>query len=648
LHYRLGHAGLHTDADPQRVVDCLAHSMPAGADDPVEGYALLTQAYLRLPQPDVHAALEANWKQLQLPTLKEEILAPARLLRGELLLRLEKPEEAREILRFIRPPAPPKLILQARSLQARTYQAEEQWAEAARLWQEALAQPGILPAEAGTFSYYLGQCQCHLGQHSEAGKSWEQARRDAPPEAAQAAEVHLAKQHLQGPTPQVALENFRRLVHDIHGPADWHNTLVDLDKVREAFERGCKVYHESGRHKLAVELAELYQPLALPGVAEALGARSAEAAGRELAESARRTQPAAAGQPLLEAARALFRDAGRKYEVAAGAAATQTEQADRLAHSANCFVQGEDCTSAIPVLQRWLKTGPPASQLGEIWLCLGEAYRNQHQPAEATAAYRECLKQPGPSACRARYELALLEMSQGEWDTAADDLDRNLKALRAEPDAVVQEKSLFALGNLQYKRQNHLMASLLLEQALGLYPGSDRATIGRYQLAECYRSMASQESQNLRSPEPMQRATERHFEGQYRTWLEKAAAAYGEVVRSYADRLNAELLPAEDEALYRAACTAAAECRSDLGDDQAAVRLYEPLVARYHHHVESLAALAGMARCYWRKGKSEEARQTLARIRAALSDMAPSAFPSQPGSGTKADWEEWLNKVGRQ
>jgi hypothetical protein len=76
--------------------------------------------------------------------------------------------------------------------------------------------------------------------------------------------------------------------------------------------------------------------------------------------------------------------------------------------------------------------------------------------------------------------------------------------------------------------------------------------------------------------------------------------------------------------------------------------LYEPLVARYHHHVESLAALAGMARCYWRKGKSEEARQTLARIRAALKDMEPSAFPSQPGSGTKADWEEWLNKVGRQ
>src|SRR5262249_48103107 len=82
LRYRLAQACYHTQADPARVAAYLAETV-AAADDPVEGYGLLTGAYLRLPEPDVQAALQANEKQLQLPTLDESVLAPARLLRGE-------------------------------------------------------------------------------------------------------------------------------------------------------------------------------------------------------------------------------------------------------------------------------------------------------------------------------------------------------------------------------------------------------------------------------------------------------------------------------------------------------------------------------------------------------------------------------------
>jgi tetratricopeptide (TPR) repeat protein len=645
LLYRLGKVWFLTGGEPQRVIDALSHSTEA-ADDPVEAYAMLAQAYLRLPQPDLQAALDANWKQLQLPTLNEEVLAPARLLRGELLLKLQKPDEARAILKFIRPPAPPELVVRAHALQARSYQAEEEWARAAELWKEVLAAPNVPATEAGTFRYCLGLCHQHLGQLDDAADDWEKARAAAPGEVAQAAEAALAEARLHGPTPQTAMENFRRLVRDVHTPADWHNTLVDLPTAREVFERGCELYHKTGRHQLAMELAGLYEALAEPGVAQARYARSAEAAARELLESAQRTQPASAARPLAESARGLFREAGRKYEAALVAAATPAEQADRLARSANCYVQGEDCAAAVPVLQRWLKAGPPPDRVGEAWFCLGEAYRHLHRDTEAAEAYRECLKHPGISACRARYELALVEIGRGEWDAAADDLDANLKALAGEHDDEVQEKTLFALGNLQYRRGNYLMASLILEKALSLYPSSGRGTIGRYQLAECYRNLALQESQNLRLPERKSPETERHYEGQYRAWLEKAAAGYTEVVHSFADRLNAGPLPDEEESLYRLASTAAGDCRADLGDEKAAVQIYESLAARYHHRVEGLAALAGMARCYWRKGKNDEARKTLERVRAALNEMDASAFPTQAGGGTKADWEEWLGKMG--
>jgi tetratricopeptide (TPR) repeat protein len=645
LDYRLGKVWFHTQGDPACTAEALARSVPAGADDPVEGYALLAQAYLRLPQPDLQAALDANWKQLQLPTLNEAVLAPARLLRGELLLRLQKPDEAREILKFIKPPAPPELVLKARCLQARTYQAEEKWAQAAQLWQEILAEPAVPATDAAVYRYYLGVSRQQLGQRQEAVEAWEKARAQGPGDAALAAALALAALRLQDTSPQAAMDDFRRVVRDVHGPDDWHNALVDLAQVRAVFERACTIYQTTGRHPLAMELAGLYERLAPPGAAQVLYARAAEAAARELRESAARTQPAEAARKLEEPARKLFREAGRKYEASLPSAATPAEQMERLSHSANCLVQGEDCAAAVGVLQRWLKLGPPAEQVGEIWFCLGEAYRALHQEAEAAAAYRECLQQRGPAGYRARYELALMEMSAGQWDAAADALEENLKALRLDPDAEAQEKSLFALGNLLYRRQDYLMASVRLEEALRLFKESPRAVSGRYQLAECYRSLAGQESQNLRLPERMTQETEHHFEEQRRTWLQKAACAYGKVIQSFADRLDAGPLPEEDETLYRLACTGAAECHSGLGDVEAAVRLLEPLAARYHDKVEGLAALAGLAQCYWRKGQNDEARRTLDRIRATLDAMPDSAFPGTPGTGTKLDWEEWLGKV---
>jgi tetratricopeptide (TPR) repeat protein len=645
LDYRLARVWFETLADPARTVDYLARSVPQGSDDPVEAYGLLTQAYLRLPQPDLQAALDANWKQLQLPTLNEEVLAPARLVRGELLLRLQKPNEAREILKFIKPPAPPELVLKARCLQARTYQAEEKWPQAAQLWKEVLAEPTVPAADAATYRYHFGVCQQALGQRQDAVAAWEKVRVEGAGDAALASALALAALRLQDTAPQAAMEDFRQVVRDLHGPDDWHNALVDLAHARAVFERGCTLYQTTGRHPLAMELAGLYERLALPGVAQVFFARAAEAAARELHESAARTQPAEAARKLEESARKLFQDAGRKYEASLPSAPTPSEQMERLGRSANCLVQGEDCAAAIGVLQHWLKLGPAAEQVGEVWFCLGEAYRALHQEAEATAAYRECFKQRGPAGYRARYELAVMEMAGGQWDAAADDLEENLKALRLDPDADAQEKSLYALGNLLYRRQDYLMASVRLEEALRLYKESPRAVSGRYQLAECYRSLAGQESQNLRLPERMTPETERHFEEQRRTWLQKAACAYGKVIQSFADRLDAGPLPEEDETLYRLACTGAAECHSSLGDDEAAVRLYEPLAARYHDKVEGLAALAGLAQCHWRKGKNDEARQTLARIRAALDAMPDSAFPGAPGTGTKLDWEEWLGKV---
>src|SRR5439155_16492171 len=128
------------------------------ADDLGEAYGLLTQAYLRLPTPDIPSALASNLKHLQLPTANDDLLAPARLLRGELLLRLKDAAEARKVLSRIGESAPPTILARARILLAQSYQDEASWGQAAQLWEQALADRRQEPPARGRLLYNLGLC----------------------------------------------------------------------------------------------------------------------------------------------------------------------------------------------------------------------------------------------------------------------------------------------------------------------------------------------------------------------------------------------------------------------------------------------------------------------------------------------------------
>jgi tetratricopeptide (TPR) repeat protein len=649
LAYRIGKVLYHDGEDPQRVLDHLAPSVAEAADDPADGYAMLTQAYLRLPEPDLLPALEANRRLLDLPTLDENVLAPARLLRGEVLLRLQQPDEAREVLKFIKSPAAPAaLVARARFLQAQTYQAEEQWARAAQLWKDALASGAASAQESGTIFYNLGLCYQHLGERQEAARIWEKAEAQGNDDAALAAAVGLAELLLTDAESPAALRAFGRVVHHVKTAADWHNALVDLERLRATFERGCLMYHVAGRYAAELQLTTLYEHVAAPGVAQAFAAQAAEAQARSLREEARQKKSAEDARFLEEEARTLFRQAGRQHEAALATAPTPAEQAERLWHSAVCFFEGQDFTTAVPALQRWIRGGQPADRLGEAWYRLAEAYRALHQEGEAVQAYSESVKRSGPFAYRARYELAAVEIARGEVDKAADDLELNRKLLRFEPDPEAEEKSLYELGGLLFKRNDFFMACYRLDEALHQYPNSPRALVGWFQLAECYRNLAAEEDAKLRAAERTSADAEEFVRSQYRSWLEKATGAYDSLVKTLSDQLAAGRLSGEEEAVYRLAAFAAAECRSNLGDNRGAIAMYEQLAVRYHHQVEGLHALAGVATCCWRDHQEDQAQQTVAKIRQMLTEMDDATFAHSAAGSTRKQWQDWLEQVSRR
>src|SRR5207248_8127746 len=140
----------------------------------------------------------------------EEDLSTAKLQGGELLLRLGKPEEARQSLGKIDKDAPPAILVRALLLEARSHQDEEKWADAAGLYTKALANVKVpLPQPAQVY-YNLGLCYRKLDQPKEAAEAWQKCAELARGEEGPAAAIVLADLRLLEPAPEKAVEALAR------------------------------------------------------------------------------------------------------------------------------------------------------------------------------------------------------------------------------------------------------------------------------------------------------------------------------------------------------------------------------------------------------------------------------------------------------
>jgi tetratricopeptide (TPR) repeat protein len=650
LAYRLGKIAYHEHEDPQRVVDYLARSVDAAADDPAEGYGMLAQAYLRLPKPDLQGALQANQKQLDLPTDNEQLLSPARLLRGRLLLQLHQPTEAHKVLRRIRPQAGPEVYYTARYLLAGSSQEQQLWDEAAQLWKEILDAHREPAGEKTAILYSLGLCDRQLGRTAEADQTWLSAARSDSGEAGRACAFRLAELRLHGTEPLRAVEAFELAFQNLTTAQDYGiSSRVSLAEARKLCEAGCRTYCKQAQWEAAQKLAALYERVAPGGTVQALFGQIADGAARSLQEQIQRAPAKEEAARLEEAARVQLARAAAAYESAAQAARESSQRADWLWLSADRYFQIHDGAHAASVLERFLKQEAGNDRHGEGWYRLAETRRAVHDDAAALEAYRHCLEFPSKFANRARYRLALAEIEQGKIVEAEKALQENLERLQRDPDPEAHEQTLFALAGLLFQGRNYLIASLRLEEALEHYPASAEAVVARRQLADCYRRLAAQEGAHLQLTERTTADAQLHYRRQYRLWLEKAAANYQKLEDDLLARETASPLSPAEAMQLRDASFSVAECRFDLGTNNydEAIRLYEALAKRYEKQVEGLNALVQITRCYWIKNDTEKARETLLRIRTVLAETDDATLQNSPGAWTRQRWEQWLQEASR-
>jgi hypothetical protein len=652
LQYRLARACFMLGDEPERVVSLLA-GVVGTADNPVEGYQMLIETYLRAAKPDLQAALDANEKLRNVPSISEEVAAHARLQAGDLLLKLQKPEEARKVLKLIGSQAPVEVQVQARLKRARSFQDEGKWGEAATLWVQAAADTRFPDVNFGRINLDLGYCYFRLGQPTEATGAWEKCLRSGNGPEQRAAAVQLAELQIQNGTADKALETLEGPLSNLRSPGEWKAEQVELSRLTDLCERAIQATGKKER-ELAIRWTQLYQKVAAPARAQQMRADLLAEAGREQLQAAANPADVSAATALREQATKSLSEAARTYIEAVDATSNLTAQAELLWKASDAALLAQDREPAIQWLNRLIELLNPekkevavdqkAQRYGQAWYLMAETLRQMNSP-KAEEAYRNCIGTPGPHQYLARYQLAQYSLRRGEVDDAELTLKQNLHGLRFAQGNEGQEgllyreaseRSLYALGGLYFQQTKYQEVVHILEEALGKFPTNPEATRSHLQLAESYRQLSLQNNMSALTDLYKSEEAREHAKREHRRWLAKAAAEFENLARFLEmPESTGHLTPDERIQIPFTVAT----CRFDLGQFKDALAIYNHLAERHKGTLLALDAMAGAVRCHAALEQNEPLQRRLTDIRAQLSLLNDEAQRGQ--------WEEWLSLAGR-
>ncbi|HEY7157306.1 MAG TPA: hypothetical protein VH575_25355 [Gemmataceae bacterium] len=645
LRYRLAKVAFYTNDEPRRVIALLQASKDQ-ADDRAEPFMLLSQAYLRLNPPDLKAALEVNSKlRTEVPQIGEDVLGPAKLAGAKLLLRLNQKDEARRTLEKIDDQSPPAVRLERHMLLAGLYQDERKWAEAAELWKAVLAEKRAPLTEPGGVLYNLGVCCRQLDQTSQAAEAWSECLQRGQDEEGQAAALALAELRLSETHADKAVEMLTRAVAKVRKADDWKNSLLDLPRVQELFEQAIAKYREIHRFDLAVQVADLYERVAVPPRAQRRRAELSTEWARSTQKQAKDAKDATARQKDEETAYELFRQAATAHVEAARLVADKTDKAEHQWLSAVCSFDGHDYKHAAEKLTKIVgQEKDNVDRQSEGWFLLGEACRNLNDVKSARDAYRKCVECGARLTCRARYQLAMFDIESGKIDEATQELEQNVKFLdHRDADAEAEEKSRFALCSLLYQSAAKLPANYRkvvqnLEGHVDHLSVTPEAVRARFQLADSYRQQTAQNTVNRYSMKNLSTDAHDHFLDVNRRHLTRAVEEFAKLGELIEDEALAALLTSKQRLEVP---FIVAECYYNLGEYEKSLRKYEALAKKWGNTPEALFALSGTVKCYGGMDDREHLHRQAEQIR----DMLPKTEGLSEEERRK--WQDWLAQIGR-
>lgn len=644
LHYRLAKVSFHLRDNPDQVVEQLKSNLDF-ADDRAEALTLLYQSYLRKTPPDNKEALRINKKlREEVPQIGEDVLGPAKLAGAKLLLQLNQREEARKTLEKINDQAPPATLAEKNMLLAGLYQEEHKWAEASALWRAVLEEKRVPLNEPGGVLYNLGVCYRQLDQYGPAAEAWSDCLERSRGEEAQAAALALAELRLHEANPEKGVGMLEKAVAKVRKGDDWKNSLLDLNNVRDLFEQAITIYRDAHRFDLAVRTAELYERVASPPKAQVRRAELNTAWAHVVQERAHTSKEEAARKKEEATADELLRQAAQAHAEAAKLLDAKDQRDEHLWHSAVRSFQGHDYPRAAEKLKDIVEqVKDNVERLSEGLFLLGETCRNLNDMQAAETAYKACVERGARFTYRARYQLALIDIEAGKIDLAVNELQQNILIEHPYSDPEAQEKSRLALCSLLYQSaasrpQNYRHVVQYLELHLDRFAVTPEAVRARYQLADSYRQIASnnQINHSVRSSEKISPDVEIHHREVNRHSWTRAAEEFAKLEEIIQDSALASMLSLKQQVEIP---FFTAECYFNLGEYEKALRQYERLADKWGKRQHALRAMGETIKCFAAMKDYKQIQQHAESIRGML------ASTEGLTDTDRQRWIEWLKIV---
>ena len=486
---------------PRRGIEVLSDALAVQDAPSKKVHALLTEAYLALPDPDLNAVLRHSQAYLEFDDLTADQRREASIVRAETLGKLGRNDEAAAILDELKDGVAGDAKL--RNLSGRLKLGSASTLSIENPERQALIDQAIgdlqaaqrLDTQSGEITrrarFWIGKAYELEGDHEAAIEEYDQLGKlfgDTDESlAAQVAEADLLR--YDGMNDQ-ALAAYRSVVESVGSPVTYSNKLLSLGELRKRLRSAHASFIEKEHFESALSLLEQFNLLFTHEEIIELLAKTHEAWGKSELREADGMSPLRAAE-LLKEGWYHMRASGRAYESLAEVRFATREYTDDLWIAAENYYQGQSYSHAARVLEDYLRYEPERRNAA-VFLRLGQCYLTTGEIDNAVRALEQCITMhPRDLAVyQARLECVRAYRQLNRHEEAEQLLLENINGEELTPDSPEWRDSLFELGELFHETERYKQAFEALEEAVIRYPDAHQALMARYTIARSFHNAA--------------------------------------------------------------------------------------------------------------------------------------------------------------
>ncbi len=618
LFFRLGMTHYRQGQHLVQALNWIRQGLDLGAENPVRGYAFLVEAYLKLPQPNLAAALSANQRHLEFVDDRDpEVIGQARCQHADILRRLERRDDALHELEQIDGKIDAPLLAKVRLLQALCSEDEGQWMNALEFWKALEPIADHVDGGKGRVCYALGHAHTRLEPVDDAAveSHWRQAIAAGGDEG-QAAGIRLGHRLLFGGRydPEQAVKEWTAAFDSIRVSGDYKNPYLELAHVVELFEQGCDHFLERRDFPRSQTLANLLARIAPPGAAEEKIGQTHFRWAKNLVAQAERNPKES--ESLLREARARYQDAGDYFKQASLSRATN-DKIELFWQSATCYLAARDYADATAALETFVALTQANDRRSQGHFALADAYHAQGQKAKAREHYLKCIELNAPPyVYRALAKLAKVEIDARKLDNAREILVQILNRNGPDLERDIHELALFSLGNVLFDLGEGDEGAVRLGEAIRRFPNNPTVWAVRQKLADHAWEHARQISvADLSGVSPERRPLAEAMMQKRRGYLLEAHDAFQAIAGDLkAEHQLKKTLGNEQILIWRNALLNVGGLKFELGEYAEAIIYNRGVQDMYKGRVESLYATRQVFNSWQQLSKTPAARPQLLQL----------------------------------